>query len=417
MNLNEKNMRGRYSQVDYYPQEEFERRWAAARKVLEESPAEIMLIVDAAREGYDTWFANRKYADMVIVPKEGEIIVVLHREYDESHFEAEEITEDYGRYTKQRKPDIEHKGLRFINYPGPKGIAKLLHDFGEKKIGLVNRRLLTKALKEAVYEEIPGAEFIDIKQALDTVKTVKSSYELESLRYASVAHEQIIEALRFLMRPGKSLNQVNLEANRFLMGLGAYGDIHTMIIPLGKEGIQGPDGHGGPGKDLIIEKGDRFMTIYESNGIGGHHTAMGRHVFMGKANPEYKEALAYSAELNRFAASMMKPGNTLAQIRDAVTEKAAADGHRVGRMCYMHGLTTDGYFEQFAVNDYGEDWPLVKGAVLHCHPVYIREYPGVDGGTVVEDCMLLNTYLVTEEGGRSLVNFDKLPFDLIEIEC
>ncbi len=409
--LKDNFMRGRYAQVELYPQAEFTRRWDIARSVMNEANVDVMLVVDAARESYDTWFSGRKMIDTVIIPKENDIIAVLHREYDESCFAADLEGVDYRRYTKQKAPDFEREGLRFINHPGQKGLAELLKKLGAKKIGLVNKRLLTKALKDAVTGLIPGAEFIDVKQALDSKKTIKSAYELESLRYASTAHEQLMEALKFIVRPGKKLSQINSEARKYLMGLGAYGDMHAFIVPLGKQDQPSlPPGHGPA--DPETEYGDRFMMIYESNSYGGHHIAMGRHLSVGPGLEDYKKSLRYAAELNQFAASMMKPGAKLGDIRRATEAKAIADGTFLTRMCWMHGLATDGYFEQFALNDYGMEWPLTEGAVLHCHPVHMRKL-----GNALEEIMLINTYLVTPEGGKSLVDLSKRPFDLIEIDC
>ncbi|MBR6239744.1 MAG: M24 family metallopeptidase [Clostridia bacterium] len=404
-----KNMRLRSMQVDLYTDSEYQRRWEIARSVIRDKNADLMLILDCAREGYDTWFSGRKMVDTIIVPLEGDITAFLHREFDESCFDDISGV-DYSRYTKQKKPDRELKGLAFKNLTGPDAVVDAILSAGAKRICLINSRLLTHSLKTGLEKEIPGLEIIDAKYDLDRLKIIKSTEELESIRYAAAAHEQLIEALKFIIRPGKKMSDINSEARKYLMGLGAYGDMHAFIAYLGKQDVPSMPPGAGPA-DPVIEYGDRFLTIYESNGYGGHHIAMGRNLILGKAGESYRKAIEFAAELNLFAASQMKPGNTLGNIRRA-TEKMALDaGTRLTRMCWMHGLNTDGYFEQFALNDYGMEWPITEGAVLHCHPVSIRKMPQGE-----EEAFLLNTYLVTKDGGKSLVDLKKRPFDIVEID-
>ncbi len=413
MNMTGKLMRERFGQVEFYSDAEYLRRWALARSVLDEQDVDLLLIVDSAREGHDTWFTGRKYVDTIIVPRDDVIYAVLHREYDEKVFPSRLDSVDYQRYVKQREPEIQREGLRYLNDLGACGVAELISRYSPKRIGIVNCRLLTHELKKTLNTKLPGVELVDVKQALDIKKTVKSKEELASLRFASCVHEQLIEALKFIVRPGRSMTTINSEAREYLMGLGATGDLHAFIGYLGKQ--DEPCTNLGP-EDQIIRYGDRLRTIYESNCYGGHHTAMGRQITVGPATESYKKAVEYAAELNLFAAAMMKPGNTLGQIRRATEEKAKSDGTSLIRMCWMHGLTTDGFYEQFALNDYGMEWPLVEGAVLHCHPVHLRYFPEL-GPEASEPIVLLNTYVVTKEGGKSLVNFNKRPFDIVEIDC
>ena len=155
MNMTGKLMRERFGQVELYSNEEYLRRWALARSVLDEQDVDILLIVDCTREGHDTWFTGRKYVDTVIVPRDDVIYAILHREYDEKVFPGRLDSVDYRRYVKQRAPEIKREGLRYVNDPGANGIAELISRYAPKRIGLVNCRLLTHDLKTALNTKMP----------------------------------------------------------------------------------------------------------------------------------------------------------------------------------------------------------------------------------------------------------------------
>ena len=164
MNLYGKIMRDRYEQVECYSPAEYRRRWALCRRIMAENGVDLLLIVDAARESHDTWITGRKFTDTIIIPKYGDILGILQREYDEDCFPVCTDVTDYRRYTMQRPPFESLDGLRFLNYPGPEGIAKLISAHAPTKIGLVNKRLLSYELKAALGEQLPGIEIIDVKQ-------------------------------------------------------------------------------------------------------------------------------------------------------------------------------------------------------------------------------------------------------------
>ncbi len=421
MNLYGKIMRDRYEQVEYYSSAEYRRRWEVCRSVMEENDVDLLLIVDAARECHDTWVTGRRLLDTIIIPKCGDILGILGREYDEECFPVRTDVTDYRRYTKQKEPFRALDGLRFINYPGPEGIAKRIAGYAPAKIGLVNSRLLGYELKCALSSLLPDAEIKDLKQQLDSQKTIKSEEELTVIRFAAKTLEQIHDILPYVVRPGVTMKEAALQLKEAALDLGANGDLHINIIPLGpmdEPSSNKPHGPGGDGEaeGPTFHKGDAFFTIIECGGIGGHQMAMGRIGVLGKASEEFKEAVACSAAMNRFAASRMKPGNTLGNIRRACEARAIELGSHLRRMCWMHGLTNLGYFEQFALNDYGMEWPLTEGAVLHCHPVWFRKFPKF-GPDAEGEVMLLNTYRVTKDGGVSIFDFDRHPFDVIEIDC
>lgn len=422
MNREQWIMRDRYEQADCYSEQEYKRRWDVARRIMAEHDADVLLVLDAAREGHETWFTGRKNVETVIVPREGDILAVLCREFDERIIPFCPEKADYSRYVKQKAPYVEYPGLKYINYPGPADCAKLIARYAPKRLGIVNARLLGHELKAALDELLPGLETVDLKQELDSQKTVKSPEEWVALRYAAKTLEQIHDILPYVIRPGVHMGDAVQALKNAALDLGGNGDLHIMLVPTGpmdqpppKRKLALRDGRAKPDRGPTLEMGDSFFTIIECGGYGGHQLAMGRIGTLGPASDTFREAVRQAGMYNSFAASQMKPGNTLGNIVRATENLAKEHGTSLRRMCWMHGLSNQGYYEQFAVNDYGMEWPLTEGALLHCHPNYLRKYPDYPGET--SEMMLLNSYIVTPDGGRSLFDLEKYPLEVMEIDC
>lgn len=410
MILEGKTMRDRYEQVEMYSPQEYTRRAQLVRGEMEKKGAEALLILNCTGEAYDHWLTGKEFLDYVIVPARGDIIGVLLDEIDESGFEENIENLDFGRYVHQRAFGTQAPNVRFIHPVSDKKLAELIAGYGIKKLGVINPGFMFWRLDEALRSRIEGLEYVDLTMEIDSQKTRKSEEELECIRMASAAQGQMMEALEHMLRPGRHLKEVRTEVRDQIVSMGASGFLHCMLIHLGNQMEIAPpfDPYS---DDVIIREGDRFFALYESNSFGGHCTAMGRVFLLGEATEEYRQAIRFAVEVNEFAASRMVPGNTLRNIVAETRSFVTLKGHNLKRMCWMHGLSTATYGEQFGVNDISYDWPLTDGAVLHCHPISNRYMPWLGGGAW-EEAWELNTYVVTPKGGKSLV---KYPLGLTEI--
>ena len=411
MILQGKTMRDRYEQVEMYSKAEFHRRAEIVREELRRESLKAAIVVNPANEGWECWLTGKEFMEYVIVPVEGEIIGVLFDEIDESGYEDKTDTVDFDRYVHQHKFVTNADNVRFINRISDAGIAQMLIDRCGSRIGLINAAFLTCGLEDALKSINPDACFVDITRQIAVRKTQKSEEELESVKMAGIVQGQMMEALEHMLRPGRHLKEIRTEVRDQIVALGAGGFLHCMLIWLGNQDEVSPP-FDPFSDDVIVRKGDRFFALYEANSYGGHCTAMGRVFILGKASEEYRKAIEFAADNNRFAASCMKPGVTLKEIRAKTEAFAGMKGHKIKRMCWIHGLSVSTYGEVFYMNDESDTWPLTDGALLHCHPISTRYMPWVNGGAW-EEAWELNTYVVTPEGGKSLV---KYPLGLTEID-
>ena len=410
MILEGKKMRDRYEQVEMYSPQEYMRRAEVVRQEMKKKGVEVLLILNCTGEAYDHWLTGKEFLDYVIVPAKGEIIGVLLDEIDESVFEDDTEQIDFGRYIHQRAFTTQAPGVRFIHPVSESRLAELIAGYCREKVGLINPDFMFWKLDEALKNKIDELEYVDLTMEIASQKTRKSDEELECIRMAGIVQGQMMEALEHMLRPGRHLKEIRTEVRDQIVSMGASGFLHCMLINLGNQMEIAPpfDPYS---DDVIIQEGDRFFALYESNSFGGHCTAMGRVFILGEATEEYCQAIRFAVEVNEFAASRMIPGNTLRNIVAETRSFVTLKGHNLKRMCWMHGLSTATYGEQFGVNDISYDWPLTEGAVLHCHPISNRFMPWLGGGAW-EEAWEPNTYVVTPEGGKSLV---KYPLGLTEI--
>jgi len=214
-----------------------------------------------------------------------------------------------------------------------------------------------------------------------------------------------------MIRPGGTVAQVNREINYYLSELGSSGCCHGGMQNKGNMDTPAV-GMGGKDPNAPIQYGDRMFCMFEANGPGHQHYAFGRHFVMGEPSPAYARSVEIAIKTHQFAVNLMKPDSlTLAQIAVKTRKYCNRLGYtlmeRVG-WNWMHSMGAY-YYEQYSLEDYSEDTPLRSNILLHCHPVTYRSYPEIDPN-IREDQMILNTYLITDEGAQDLVG---VPLDLV----
>lgn len=412
MILEGKNMIARYEQVGLYSKKEYKRRADLVRSEMKKKSVDVVLMLACTNESHDHWLTGREFLDYVIVPAEGEIIGVLLDEIDESAYEENLNCLDFDRYVYQREFTTDADGIRFVNRVSDVVLAELIRDLGGKRIGLVNPRHLTCSMDDALRKTISDLQYVDMTKEIDIRKTVKSKEELECIRMSAEAQGQMMDALEHMLRPGRRYQEVRMEVRDQIVSLGGSGVMLCVLLYLGDQNEVCPKFDMNK-DDFVLKEGDTFFSLMEGASYGGHCVAMGRNFIVGKATEEYKESVELNGKLNLYAASMMKPGTTLRQIVTEVKNYVMKNSGAYHRCCWMHGLSTANFMEQYSVQDISFDWPLEEGVVLHCHPYTKRHMPWLGAGAY-EDMRLLNTYVVTPEGGKSLVNLEKHPFGLVE---
>lgn len=404
-------MVNRYEQVELFSESEYQRRIRGVREIMKQRNVDVALFLECAEETYDHWLTGRRFLDYVIVPSQGECTAVLYREFDESGCAPAE-TVDFSRYSLQREPAARPCGeMRFINRLPDEKIADIVAAGKPSRIGLILPDHMNAALFDGLTAKLPKAEFADITLDVALFKAVKSEEEIFAIQQSAYVQRKIFEALPQMIRPGGTVAEVNKEINYYLSELGSSGCCHGGMQNKGNMDTPAV-GMGGKDPNAPIQYGDRMFCMFEANGPGHQHYAFGRHFVMGEPSPGFAKAVEIAIKTHQYAVALMKPDSlTLAQIAVKTRKYCNKLGYtlmeRVG-WNWMHSMGAY-YYEQYSLEDYSEDTPLRSNILLHCHPVTYRSYPEIDPN-IREDQMILNTYLITDDGARDLVG---VPLDLV----
>jgi len=266
---------------------------------------------------------------------------------------------------------------------------------------------------------LPGREFVDISPLNREMRSVKSSFELEQLRFCakqlcgvfSAVPEFLTAGMReldlaaeFECRLRKAGNEgfVRMRAfNQELFGglavsagAASYGFFDGAVTGRGLSSAS-PQG---ASLELIRENEPVFLDY--TGVFNGYITDMTRIFVIGDLDPELKEAFAVSLRIQAYMQAELKPG----AVCEELFFKAAAMAEESGLGDYFMGMPGEqakfvGHgvgleLDEFPVLAQGFKMPLVAGNVIAIEPKFVIPGKGVIG--------IENTFVVTAGGGEKI---------------
>ncbi len=407
MDFSGKTMVNRFEQVELYSPAEYLRRIDVLREVMRKHGVSVLLFCECSEEAYDHWLTGRWFLDMMVVSRDGQVTGILWDEMDESDCLPASAAADFGRYKLQKPYVPPCDRIRVINRLPAEKLAALIAEENPTRIGLVLPDQITLSLKNALLQQIPRAEWIDVSIPVAMARAVKSPEELCAAEQARDIQAKLYEAYDQIVRVGRRTDDINMEIQYLLHEMGGSGVVNARLLNLGPQDEPAPFG-GYP--ERPVAWGDRLYTLLESTGPGMHHVAFGRYLSMGEPSLAYAKTIADSIRIHRYAVSLMKPGTTLKKIADQVQAYAEEMGYPFRRELgwnWMHNMGAF-FYAQPSLEDYTEEIPLPENIILHCHPTPYRTFPGF-GPEVREETEFLNTYFLTRDGAQDII---RVPFDL-----
>jgi Xaa-Pro aminopeptidase len=316
---------------------------------------------------------------------------------------------DFKKWITRKPVQSVHPSLRFVDSFDARDI---LNDLGGKKnpkIAMIHPEVLKNRWYENMSRVLGDFTYFDIGIPLDAVRVVKGEEETYLIRQVNKMNEKLMAAAGQVIRPGRSLKEITDEFQYLAMRLGSGGHfVHVFCVNVGPQDEPSPDGMARrPYPGITLQMGDRVFLLIETNGPGGHYSALGRYCILGEPSEEMKKYWDMAVKAQKNAARMMKPGVCVREISDEnykyITE---ACGFQTNHQNYLHSLGFQ-YGEQPYLNAPSERTPLRAGMHYIAHPVIERPYPGTDQ---MDGIFCLDTYTVTENGG---VRDNDFPQDLI----
>ena len=254
---------------------------------------------------------------------------------------------------------------------------------------------------------------MDITLAIDEFKVVKSDEERELIREANLMHEKLLWAAPMVVRQGRSVKDINNDLLHMSIEMGSGGHfIHLFMMCGGMDEPMHPpmDARREAWPGRVLNRGDRAFLLLETNGIGGHYTAIGRWVCLGEPSESFARTWDMAVRAQKNAGRLMVPGKTFRQVADENRKFIEGCGFETNDQNYLHSLGYV-YGERPYLNDVSENCPIREGMCYIAHPIIRRYYPELGPG-VKDDCFALDTYHITANGG---VRANAFPQELIVV--
>lgn len=275
---------------------------------------------------------------------------------------------------------------------------------------------------ELVKKYLPITQIKSVNPAMDSIRAIKSAYEIDCMRRAGSIHALVLEQIApTLIRAGMSEAELAVSIFAALLRKGSHG-IARFNQPLGEDVIgyasfgksslvttafDGPGGTDGTciavqtigSMDRRLSRG-RLVYLDIPCGIEGYHCDKSTVYYYGNLNTDpngglIREAYAYCQALESEIAQRLVPGAVLEDVYDQVMDKFDVryiDGFMNGGRFLGHsiGLTMD----ETPVIAKGFRKPICQNMTFAIEPKIALA--GI--GTVGTE----NTYLITEKGAVSI---------------
>ena len=382
---------------------ELQRRWTAARAILDEHRCDAF-IAQATNDwlgGAVKWLtdipANNGYPRTVLFHRHEPMTVVEMGPFDglrEPHA-TDLVHRGVGRIlTTPSFPSIAYT----IAYDAELAIAELKR-VGARRVGLMAPGGFLAGFTDRLREGLPQIVWVDLTEALDAVKAVKSAEERELARAAARLQDQTFAAVCQFIRPGLRDIDVTSYAQQVAQRLGSEQGI--LLGASARIGVRSPF-MGRHFQNRTLQAGDHLSLLIEVNGPGGMFTEIARTLCLGNASEELKQGFAEVKAAQEYTLSLIRPGASPAAIAAAHDEYMRGRGLPPEMRLYAHGQGYDMVERPLIRRD--ETMPIAEHMNLAVHPGFETE---------AMFAVICDNYLVEAEGpGACLHKTEKKVFEL-----
>ncbi len=270
-------------------------------------------------------------------------------------------------------------------------------------------------------EAFEGVETVDVSGIVRDLRSVKSPWEIDQIRRATRRTQEIFRGMGEIFQPGITELELSVRMEGMLRRDGHSGLIRLrgsgqefaiLVLAAGPSGayptkLDGPVGFEGPfpsagagGGHRVIREGDAFIVDIVGQHNGYHSDNARTFVAGGEPNPVVSVAHEFCRDVLGELVGRLLPGESCAQIFEDVSRRAQTRGEPEGFMgfgenrirFFGHGVGVE--LDEFPVIAKGFDRLIEKNMVIALEPKAFHPEFGPAG--------LENTYLITDEGARSL---------------
>ena len=346
---------------------ELERRWKAVRQAMKERRIDFLILQNASAHfcGYVRWFTDMSVGDgypaTVIFPRDDEMTTIWHgpRPPAEPNPPSWSLRGVKKRISVPILPSLGYSSI----FDAEKVVAELAR-YKNCRIGLVGMGFISAALYQYVTEHLDTARFEDATDLVDMIKAIKSDEEIKLTRDTCKLQDSVFKYVLTRLQLGRTDKEL-------------YRDVVNKCLELGSEQMNIMVGSAPSGtaartyqthllSNRVIEDGDQFSILIETDGPGGLWGELGRTVCLGRVSPELKEQFELDREAQKVTLELLKPGNDPVAIWDANNEFMRLIGYPEEMRLYAHGQGYD-MVERPSLNP-GETMRLQARMNIAVHP-------------------------------------------------
>jgi Xaa-Pro aminopeptidase len=366
---------------------ELERRWKAARELMRANKVDFLLMRQDEEYlgGYVRWFsdlsARHSYPFTVIFPADDEMTLIAVG----APAPGEPAPPAWAvRGVKKRLSAAYFSSVHYTSTYDAELAAGVLKEKKRATIGLVGRSYIPVTFYEYLKKHLVGYKFVDMTDAIDQVKVIKSPEEIELIKKTAALQDAAFEHVRKVLKPGKREFEIHAEAHYSTTMNGSERGL--VIVGSGPPGTPVSFQHR-RFQNRVIQEGDQVSLLVEVNGPGGFYTEIGRIFSIGSPPQELQDAFGVSVEAQQLTLSLLKPGANPKDIIEANNEFLQKKGYFPERRLYAHGQGYDLVERPLIRQD--EPMKIKAGMNLTIHPAATK---ATVWGSVCDN------YLVTEQG-------------------
>mgnify|MGYP001009143913 CR=1 FL=1 len=369
------------------PTRELERRCKLVKKSMEDQNIDILIMQNDNQYlgGYVRYFtdipAEQAYPVSVLFPVDDEIITITSSSAENPLPPAWAI-----RGIGKRLGAPYFRTMNYTNHYDVDLMVKVIRERKDKKVGLVGMGLINAALYNYLKENLPQVEFVDATDLVDKIKAVKSEDELVYIRKTIKMHDDFAAAVPFILHAGMYEYELRAEIKKFLINYGS--EEQLVMLGSGPMGEATPHLHSFYQNRQIGEK-DNVLIMVEANGPGGFYAEIIRTWCLGEPSQELLKAWEISRDIQRYAAGLLKPGVSPADVTVKVNEYMIGRGFPAEGRLFGHGQGYD-LVERPAF--------VPKETMILKENMIVALHAPINNGKALGFCC--DNYLITENGAE-----------------
>ena len=320
---------------------ELARRWQAVREVMSSENLDYLIVQNSTDYlgGYVKWFTDmpalHNYPVTVIFPREDDMTTIWSGPLPPA--DANPPAWSLRGVGKRISTPII-PALVYTSAFDAEKVVEELAAVGKCQIGLVGPGFISTSFYKHVTEHLTQASFVDATEMVDTIKVIKSPEEMDLIRQVCRDQDTAFEYALTRIEPGRRDYEIYADIRHKCMTMGSEQQL-VMVgsAPRGEPGVMYYEHFG----NRVIEEGDTFTLLIESNGPSGFYGHLARTVTLGEPPEALVEQVEIAIKVQKITLDMMKPGADPGEIWNANNAALKDFGYPEETRIFAHGQGYD----------------------------------------------------------------------------